>query len=246
MGGPAFSPQLVLHVVAPSWHLQGHGTIFDGEPAKDVGRPEPSLINHGERGTSLSRARPQATNNRWYVTKSFAKKLEQNKQLVTLVFSGQLASYYRRPLGVGDYCGLQNRVLFCTSSGSLAIHFLQEAVQAKIDKRALLDAIHPVFSNTQVGGGGVSRVYFWSTYLERQRPRLVTNLNIPSSFVSSPHFKMENRQTGLKRRLLYCPNLKTASKVPKFHLERNCMGFYSFPFWLASASQTFTKFMHLW
>lgn len=31
---------------------------------------------------------------------------------------------------------------------------LQEAVQAKIDKMALLDAIHPVFSNTQVGGGG--------------------------------------------------------------------------------------------
>ena len=31
---------------------------------------------------------------------------------------------------------------------------LQEAVQAKLDKMALLDAIHPVFSNTQVGGGG--------------------------------------------------------------------------------------------
>ena len=31
---------------------------------------------------------------------------------------------------------------------------LQEAVKAKIDKMALLDAIHPVFSNTQVGGGG--------------------------------------------------------------------------------------------
>lgn len=30
----------------------------------------------------------------------------------------------------------------------------KEAVQGKIDKMALLGAIHPVFSNTEGGGGG--------------------------------------------------------------------------------------------
>ena len=117
---------------------------------------------------------------------------------------------------------------------------------------ALKDAIHPVFSNTQ-------GVYSCSTNLERQRPPpgykpkqsaffcdFSTFQNGGNSLVKRP-FK-ERRfygQTGLKRGLLYCPNLKTASKVPKFNLERNCTGFYSLPFGLASASRTFTKSMHL-
>ena len=51
-----------------------------------------------------------------------------------------------------EFYFVPHQVVWLYTSMSTA---LQEAIQAKIDKMALLDAIHPVFCNTQVRGGGV-------------------------------------------------------------------------------------------
>ena len=37
-----------LHMGAPTWHVEGHGTTYDVGPAKDIGKPEPVLFNQGE------------------------------------------------------------------------------------------------------------------------------------------------------------------------------------------------------
>ena len=72
----------------------------------------------------LSQATLQPASNHRYVTRSFTSKLcPSTSGWPPEVFSGKLEPYYRRPLGVGDYYGLQNRISFSAPPGNLAPHF---------------------------------------------------------------------------------------------------------------------------
>lgn len=111
----------------PYLAVEGHGTTYNAGPTKDVGRPEPVLFNRGEGAFSPPpppRAKPQPTSEQRYVPKSFTNNLcPSTSSWTPKIFSEQLASYFGRPLGVGDYYGLQNRVSLYASPDSLASHF---------------------------------------------------------------------------------------------------------------------------
>ena len=67
------------------------------------------LFNRGEGAFPPPRATPQPTSEQRYVPKSFTNNLcPSTSSWTPKIFSDQLASYYGRPLGVGDYYGLQN------------------------------------------------------------------------------------------------------------------------------------------
>ena len=89
-----FAP--TLHVVAPIWHVEGHGTMCDEASAQVVGKQGADLTSQGEGALYLSQATLQPASNHRYVTRSFTSKLcPSTSGWPPEVFSGKLEPYYR-------------------------------------------------------------------------------------------------------------------------------------------------------
>ena len=170
-------------MVAPIWHMEGHGTMCDKASAQVVGKQGADLTSQGEGALYLSQATLQPASNHRYVTKSFTSKLcPGTSSWPPELFSGKLEPYYRRPLGVGDYYGLQNRLSFSAPPGNLAPHF-----HVKGSARICPGGGRQVTSNTK--GGFVSSIFLVDKKDGGRHP--VINLKNLNSFVDFQHFKME-------------------------------------------------------
>ena len=97
--------------------------MCDEASAQVVSKQGADLTSQGEGALYLFQATLQPASNHSYA-KSFTSKLcPSTSSWPSEVFSGELEPYYRRPLDVGDYYGLQNRISFSAPPGNLAPHF---------------------------------------------------------------------------------------------------------------------------
>ena len=181
-----------------------------------------------------------------YVPKSFTNNIcPSTSSWTPKNFSEQLASYYGRPLSIGDYCGLQNRVSFYASPSSLASHFRINSPTGGCSSRNRQNGSArsrpPSLPQHRRG----TRQQYISSQQEGWWPppgykpkeseflcELPTFQNGGNSYVTGPVKKGRfHGQTGLKRRILYCPGLERASKIPMVRLEGNSMGICMSPIW---------------
>ena len=226
-------------MVAPTWHVEGHGTMCDEASAQVVGKQGADLTSQGEGALYLSQATLQPASNHRYVTRSFTCKLcPSTSGWPPEVFSGKLEPYYRRPLGVGDYYGLQNRISFSAPPGNLAPHFHVKS-SARIcpggGRQDDPSRSHPP-SHLQHRRGVCQQYISGRQKRRRSSPcyqfkeseflcGLPTFQNGGNPHVAGPSKKRRfYGKTGPQRCILYCPSLDRALKVLKIPLEGNSLG----------------------
>ena len=250
VGQQLFSPP--LHVDTPTWHVEGHGATYDVGPAKDVGKPDPVFFNRGEGAFPHPQAKPQPTSEQRYVPQSFTSKHSSStSSWTTQIFSEQLASYYGQPMGVGDYDGLQNRVSFSASPGSLASQFhvnSQAGGCSSRDRKSGSARSHP--PSLLQHRWGIRQQYISTQQNKRWPPpgckpkeskflpEFPTFQNGENSHVTGPFTKRGfYGRTGLKRRLPHCPSLERPSKILEVQLEEKSKGFCMSPIWAGQCPQ---------
>jgi len=121
-GNSFFSPP--LHVDAPTWQWRVMEQPTTQGPPRMLADQNPSFSTEGKGLSPPHEPNLKQTSEQRYVPKSFTNNLcPSTSSWTPKIFSEQLASYFGRPLGVGDYYGLQNRVSLYASPDSLASHF---------------------------------------------------------------------------------------------------------------------------
>ena len=172
-------------------------------------------------------------------------------------FSEQLASYFRRPLGVGDDYGLQSRVSFSASPGSLASHFRVNSPTGGCSSRDRQNSSarsHP--PSLLQHRRGIRQQYIFSRQEGRWPPpgykpkeseflcELPTFQNGGNSLVTGPVKKGDFMvKLDLKDAYFTVPVWKGHQKFLRFIWKETLWEFACLPFGLASAPRTFTKIM---
>lgn len=147
-------------------------------PPRMLADQNPSFSTEGKGLSPPHEPNLKQTSEQRYVPKSFTNNLcPSTSSWTPKIFSEQLASYFGRPLGVGDYYGLQNRVSLYASPDSLASHFRVNNPTGGCSSRE------------RQNGGFVSSIFLVDK--KDGGHCLVINLKNLNSFVHFQHFKME-------------------------------------------------------